>query len=212
MIRVQLASRNLMLYASSWQGNCRRGDTTGLCASPFGAGRDLMLNLRAFRVRHRTELFAEICQGSRGTIGSDADACPAAAVGCGLERASSGILQCAAKLDGQGNPFSGDSLIIRPMPYHAMPDRIERKRPHPLCDQRFPDLASQRHMNSPNTELQPSGVSEGHTTIGYLSTVEFEHKVGLAYLGVHKTSSSTTKVGGSAVGPTILALKTTLRR
>jgi len=30
MIRVRLASGNLMLYASSWQGNRRRGDTTGL--------------------------------------------------------------------------------------------------------------------------------------------------------------------------------------
>ena len=46
------------------------------------------------------------------------------------------------EVSGQGSPFSGDRLIVHPMLYHAMPDRIERKRPHRLCDQCLPDLAT----------------------------------------------------------------------
>jgi len=72
-----------------------------------------------------------------------------AAAGCDFGASLVGYDAMRYEVSGQGSPFSGDRLIVHPMLYHAMPDRIDRKRPHRLCDQRLPDLASQRHMNSP---------------------------------------------------------------
>jgi len=64
-----------------------------------------MLNLRALRFRHRAELYAEVCQGSKdqllGPMRTDAQWRQVAI----LERPSSGIPQCATKFDGPGQPL-----------------------------------------------------------------------------------------------------------
>ena len=120
-----------------------------------------MLNLRAFRVRHRTELFAEVCQGSRDQLLGPMRAHAQWRQVAILERSPSGMPQCATKFDGPGQP---------PMLYHAMPDRIERKRPHRIS----------KTYELPQRVAAIRCIRRGYTTIGYLSTVEFEHKVGLA--------------------------------
>ena len=58
-----------------------------------------------------------------------------------LERPSGMPANALQSLTAQGSPFSGDRLIIHPDVYHAMPDRIERKRPHRPRDWRLSDLA-----------------------------------------------------------------------
>jgi hypothetical protein len=129
-----------------------------------------MSNLRAFRVRHRTELFAEVCQGSRdqllGPMRTHAQWRQVAI----LERPSSGMPECATKFDGPGQPFSGGRLIIHPDVVSRLPDRIERKRPHRIS----------KTYEFPQRVAAIRCIRRGYTTIGYLSTVEFEHKVGLA--------------------------------
>ena len=95
-----------------------------------------------------------------------------AAAGCDFGASLVGYDAMRYEVSGQGSPFSGDRLIVHPMLYHAMSDRIDRKRPHRLCDQRLPDLASQRHMNSPTRVAAIRCIRSGHTTIGYLRTVE----------------------------------------
>jgi hypothetical protein len=73
-----------------------------------------MSNLRAFRVPRRTELFAEVCQGSRdqllGPMRTHAQWRQVAI----LERPRRACRNALQSLTAQGSPFSGDRLIIHP--------------------------------------------------------------------------------------------------
>jgi hypothetical protein len=129
-----------------------------------------MSNLRAFRVPRRTELFAEVCQASRdqllGPMRTHAQWRQVAI----WERPSSGMPQCATKFDGPGQP-----LLWRP------PDNSPRCCITPcLTASSVSVLTASQTYELPQRVAAIRCIRRGYATIEYLSTVEFEHKVGLA--------------------------------